>query len=83
MNAAAASKEQVRQELTGLKLKELYKKAEELGLPEEEIDAAEDKELMIELLLPALLKPSAAEEALRAELAGLSIRKLSSTGMLT
>ena len=36
MNAAAASKEQVRQELAGLKLKELYKKAEELGLPEAE-----------------------------------------------
>ena len=60
--AAAACKEQrVREELAGLKLRALIKRAEDLGLPDEEIEAAEAKAPLIELLLPALLEAGAAE----------------------
>ena len=66
----------LRAQLVGLKLRALIKKAEELGLPEEEIDAASEagQEQIVELLLSAMLRAEEAE--LRAELESLSLRKL-------
>ena len=74
--ARGATVGHLRAQLVGLKLRALIKKAEELGLPEEEIDAASEagQEQIVELLLSAMLRAEEAE--LRAELESLPLRKL-------
>jgi hypothetical protein len=85
--AAAREAAELRADLDGLSIRKLLQKAEDLGIPEAQIEAAEESDTPKEALLALLLSPrspgapglcasgSAAAE-LRAELEGLSIRKL-------
>jgi len=66
----------VRAELKRMKLRALQQRAEELGVGQEQLDDAEDKSEVIDLVLAALADEAQRHAALKDELTGMKLRVL-------
>ena len=66
----------LRAELKRMKLRALQQRAEELGVGQEQLDDAEDKSEVIDLVLAALADEAQRHAALKDELTGMKLRVL-------